>query len=266
MFDDIGLGRAIIARLRLAFREERSLGGERPAGSPIVLLPGFAGSNSALRPLSRYLEHALKRPVVSLHLGLGTGDIRRMALRVDAQLAELSRAPDFEYADIVGHSLGGLVAAYVLKHNDRGRRVRRVVTLGSPHRGTPKAWWGVVTLGLVSPSMWQMLPHRGLLRWLEAAPVPPGSELVAVAALEDTVVPPRFAVLRRLPGHSNRGLPGVGHFGLIFSRAAFRLVVDALKAPTAAGEVVPLPARRARPVHREGASPDSPKAATGSTK
>jgi pimeloyl-ACP methyl ester carboxylesterase len=202
-------------------------------GPPVLLIPGLGGSLAALHPLARYLTRELRRPVIPLAVGTGTRDVRSIATRLHAEIERLAEDAGHAYVDLVGHSLGGLVGSYLLKHVDRGRRIRRVVTLGTPHRGTPTAHVGVAFLGLVSRSMWQMRPRAAFLHWLEATPVPPGSEIIAVAGLADRVVPPRFALLRRQPGQSNRGIPGANHFTLILSKSAFEVVGEALD--TAAG-------------------------------
>ncbi|MFL5336103.1 MAG: lipase family alpha/beta hydrolase [Geminicoccaceae bacterium] len=44
---------------------------------------------------------------------------------------------------LVGHSMGGLDARYAGSRLDRGRRISHVVTLGTPHRGTPLADWAL---------------------------------------------------------------------------------------------------------------------------
>ena len=70
--------------------------------------------------------------------------MRRSARAVDEALERLPDAPEFEFAEIVGYSMGELVATYVLECTDRGRRVRRVVTLRTPHPRTPVAACGVL--------------------------------------------------------------------------------------------------------------------------
>ena len=120
---------------------------------PIVLLHGFAAHSRVLLPLERYLRKSLKRPVVRIALGPGFGSIRELAQHVHDQLDSILPETYLDsadnsadnYVDIVGHSMGGLVASYLLKRIDRGRRIRRVVTLGTPHQGTLTAVLGVLS-------------------------------------------------------------------------------------------------------------------------
>ena len=63
--------------------------------------------------------------------------------------------------DIVGHSMGGLIGLYYIKRLGGHQRVRRLVMMGSPVRGTWAALLGVATIGLFSSSSWQLLPGSG---------------------------------------------------------------------------------------------------------
>jgi pimeloyl-ACP methyl ester carboxylesterase len=200
---------------------------------PVVLLHGFGTSSRVVAPLGRHLERHLGRPVVRLALGAGRiplhlGDVRRTALRVQHEIERLALEARFPYVDVVGHSLGGVVAAYLLKALDRGRRVRRVVTLGAPHRGTPLALVGAMLFGAFSRAIWQMIPGSPLLRELERLPVPERSELVSLASDDDAVVPLAFARVRPAERQENTRVAGLGHLDFLFSRSVFRLVQGAL--------------------------------------
>src|SRR6059036_3025337 len=93
---------------------------------PVVLLHGFASTPRSLAFLARHVRNRLKRPVLRPRLGFGWGDVLSAARIVDAAIS----AAGFDEVDVVGHSLGGLVATELLKNVDCGARVRRVITLG----------------------------------------------------------------------------------------------------------------------------------------
>ncbi len=206
-----------------------------PAGGPlppVILLHGFGTSSAVTAPLARYLRRELGRPVIRVPLGgrlpIHLGDVRRSAERVAGEIERRVAESGFAYVDVVGHSLGGLVATYLLKALDRGRRVRRVVTLGTPHRGTPAALLGALVLGFFSRAIWQMIPGSPLLRQLAKLPVPSGSELVAVASDADNLVPALFARPRLMPRLRCAGVSGLGHVEFLTSPLAFRLVESVL--------------------------------------
>jgi pimeloyl-ACP methyl ester carboxylesterase len=201
--------------------------------APIVVLHGFGASSRVLAPIAHNLSRELARPVIRLGLGcripLHIGDVRKTARAVQLALLRLARAESFPYVDVVGHSLGGLVATYLLKRLDRGRRVRKVITVGTPHNGTPAALLGVLLFGTFSRAVWQMIPGSPLLRELATLPVPEGSELIALDSDADGLVPSRFARPAPAANLARSELSGLGHVDLLLSPLAFRAVQTALR-------------------------------------
>jgi triacylglycerol lipase len=87
---------------------------------------------------------------------------------------------------IVGHSKGGVVAAYYVKKLGGWRRARAVVTLGAPFHGTPKAWLGL-PIALLAPSIPQLLPGSAFLRRLDEGRWPPQVRLSSLWSRRDTL-------------------------------------------------------------------------------
>lgn len=197
--------------------------------SPILLLHGFGGTPRMLRPLARYLRRELERPSFEPALGVGLGDIRDVADRVYRELVERGVGR----CDVVAYSMGGLVATYLAKCLDQGRRIRRVVTLGTPHRGVPLVsdW----RLRWASPwrSAAQMREGSPFLEQLAELPLPAGVDLVSIAGSADPLVPVRVA---RLAGEGcNVIVPGVDHWRMLTSRRVYRCVRDGLVARESVG-------------------------------
>jgi len=202
--------------------------------APVVLLHGFGVTSAVLRPLEARIRRATGRPCLRIRLGcrlpLHLADVRRSARRVERALDRLARRTPFGRIDVVGHSLGGLVATYWLKRIDQGRRIRRVVTLGTPHRGTPFAAIGVLLFGAISPAVWQMLPGSSLVRELAALPVPESSELIALGSHDDSVVPAKLALPRPAPRQRSATVTHIRHVDFLWSRDVFQHVAGALAA------------------------------------
>jgi pimeloyl-ACP methyl ester carboxylesterase len=198
------------------------------ASRPILLLQGFGSSAGGLVHLGRELERALGRKIVVVPSCGGRVGLRERARDVNRVLDRLAAAPGFEYADVVGHSMGGLVATCLLKCVDGGRRVRNVLTLGTPHRGTPLARVCSLLFGGLSRVMRQMTPRSGFLEELKWMPVPSGCRLVSIAGERDRVVPARFAQLMPLPGHRDLRIPGATHLRLVFSPSVLGALCCAL--------------------------------------
>ena len=68
------------------------------------------------------------------------------AIKLEAYIETIKQEQNVKQVDIVGHSMGGLVAkAYLLK-KENGLNVRKMIFVGSPHLGAPKA---------LSTSLWR---------------------------------------------------------------------------------------------------------------
>ena len=158
---------------------------------PVLLLHGFFST----RRTFDVLEHRLRRDgygVFSLNLG---GLRRAYNTRGIDDLADFVRAkvervyahhPGLGPLTIVGHSKGGLVAAYYVKKLGGWRRARSVVALGAPFHGTPKAWLGL-PIALLAPSIPQLLPGSDFLRRFHEGRWPPQVRLTSLWSKQDTL-------------------------------------------------------------------------------
>jgi pimeloyl-ACP methyl ester carboxylesterase len=218
----------IRARGETAVQEPPSLP-MRHVSRPIILLHGFASSPRAMAPHARFLERTLSREVLCLRTSPGVGDLRDSSLETYRAISNLAASDTFEYADVIGHSMGGLIASHLLKCLDRGHLVRRVVTLGTPHRGTPLAKLGAALAGQFSHALSQMRPDSCLVRQLACLPVPIGSQMISIAGSSDAVVPRRFSELPPHRGHEYHLIEGVKHLQLLWAKSVRAAVAAALR-------------------------------------
>ncbi len=82
---------------------------------------------------------------------------------VSSRAAELAKALellDAERVNIVAHSMGGLDARYAASKLAAGKRIASIITVGTPHRGTPLADMGS-GLWLVAPATKLLLDKGG---------------------------------------------------------------------------------------------------------
>jgi pimeloyl-ACP methyl ester carboxylesterase len=107
---------------------------------------------------------------------------------------------------LVCHSMGGLVARAWLR-TTMPQRVRHVVTIGSPHRGT---WLGRFS-GTASGR--QMRLDSDWVRALAADPSAHARFTCWYSDCDNVVFPPSTATL---PGADNRFVPGIAHVELAF--------------------------------------------------
>lgn len=149
--------RALVPRTRPPVHRPaaaRPLAPFRP--SPVVFVHGFAGFDEIRVGVLResYFRGVRKR---LLRLGIDARFVRvspvaPIAVRA-AQLAEQIGRMDAARVHVVAHSMGGLDARWAITRLGLDRRVASLLTVGTPHRGTPLADLGMHVLsrtGLLS--------------------------------------------------------------------------------------------------------------------
>jgi pimeloyl-ACP methyl ester carboxylesterase len=131
------------------------------AKPPVVLLHGFIDNRSVFVLLRRSLAQHGRQQIESLNYSPLTCDIRAAAELLGRHIEGICERTGSERVDVVGHSLGGLIARYYVQCLGGDARVRTLVTLGTPHSGTR-----VVPLANAHPIVRQMRPGSELLEEL----------------------------------------------------------------------------------------------------
>lgn len=245
-------GRAVAGLARRARRGDgrsapRPGAAERAAAlarcrAPVLLLHGWLSTCRAMRVLERRLRRA-GHAALSLELPSTRCAIDDLAARLDAEIEALhDRHPGMAPLTIVGHSQGGLVAAWYVKELRGDRRVRALVTLGTPHHGTPLALAGL-PIGRLARSLPQMAPRSRLVRRLRESGWPEHVDLVSFWSRQDWVVPAASARLdtSRGPRLRNVEVPG-SHFDFLTDAGIHALVLREVRSAAAAPGPPPLPA------------------------
>jgi pimeloyl-ACP methyl ester carboxylesterase len=201
---------------------------------PVLLLYGLLGTRRSCALLERRLR-ADGYGVFSIDLGgvggaFNTRGIDESAELVRDKVERLYARYPLGPLTIIGHSKGGLIGRYYVERLGGDARVRTLVTLGTPHQGTPRAYLGCATLGWFAPSVWQMTPRSAFLRRLNLGPWPEAVRLVSVYSRADAWTPfPHGRVSLRGPGNiENVELPGLRHRDFLVARSAYEVVQRAL--------------------------------------
>jgi triacylglycerol esterase/lipase EstA (alpha/beta hydrolase family) len=193
---------------------------------PVLLIHGFLGTRGSMYPLERrLLEDGLT--VFSFNLGaLNARDIRASAFQIHRKIESILTQTSVERLDIVGHSMGGLIGLYYVKKLGGHQRVRKLIMMGTPINGTWVALLGVVTMGLVSSSSWQLLPRSSFLDELNQGSLPADVEVHTLAAARDLVCP---LPSTRLRGAKSTTVP-LGHSSLVVSGEVYKRLISILRA------------------------------------
>ncbi|WP_149184965.1 triacylglycerol lipase [Streptomyces sp. TRM49041] len=217
-----------ITRERAATAPATAPRGARP---PVLLLHGLSDNRSVFVLLRRALARDGTRHVEALNHSPLTCDLRAAARRLARHVEDVCARTGRQEVDLVGHSLGGLVARYYVQRLSGDRRVRTVITLGTPHTGT-----SAVPLADVHPLIRQMRPGSGVLREL-AAPSPGcRTRFVSFWSDLDLWMTPAEAARLDHPDLITRNIQviGIGHLALPVHPAVSARVLEELDADATA--------------------------------
>jgi pimeloyl-ACP methyl ester carboxylesterase len=102
-----------------------------PHPTPVVFVHGFGGAPWNFLVLRSFLASRGVRNFASFSYPPRV-DYQRLVPRLARRIEEVCRDTGAPRVDVVGHSIGGLIARHLVELGD-GSRVRRLVTLGSPY-------------------------------------------------------------------------------------------------------------------------------------
>ena len=190
--------------------------GEGPQQVPVIVLPGYALHRIGLLPLAAYLRRRQKRIVWAVNNPSWRDDIPAFARALSRTVERLCEASGSAQVDIVGHSMGGIVAAHYINHTGGAGIVRRLVTLGTPWQGTTMHIFGV------GRQCHGLAPGSDEI----AAATPVAAAVTALWSRTDAIIlPPESATFE---GARPVELDNQGHVSMLFSLQTMRAVDAAL--------------------------------------
>lgn len=200
------------------------------AQPPVILVHGLFAPRASMLPFQWALMYSgLDAHTVRLPL-LNMAAVETSAELLAAKVDEVLISSGHEQVDIVGMSLGGLISLHYLIELGGAPKVRRMITLGTPVRGTWSAVAAVATMGRCCPAARQCLPGSQFLEALDAKGFPEGPEIIAVYGSFDPVAPKSRCTI---PGVRNIEIKTIpqpfAHQSLIASPAAVRTLIEVLK-------------------------------------
>ncbi|MBL9013532.1 MAG: alpha/beta fold hydrolase [Myxococcales bacterium] len=186
---------------------------------PVIVLHGYAMNRANFLPLALRLSRAGLGPILGFEywtLGRTAAAARQLGWFVD-QVREATGAED---VDVIGHSMGGIVARYYVQLAGGDGPVRHLITLGSPHGGTD-----VSGLGIGHPGR-ELLVGSKLVTRLSAAAPPTKTKITTIWSRADALVP--GARQKPLAGAETIMFDDLGHVALLGSRRVAQLVIERL--------------------------------------
>jgi triacylglycerol lipase len=189
--------------------------------SPVVLVHGLKDSAKKMARLARYLDsEGWRTHSCDLVPSWGQVGLEVLARQLRAFVAD--RLPADEPFNLVGFSMGGLVGRYYLQRLDGLARVRRFVTIATPHRGSLLAY------AFGNPGFRQMRPESEFLKDLDR-----DVDRLAAAGftclwtpLDLVVLPANSSVV---PTARCRKIWCIGHPFMVWQRHCHRAVAQALE-------------------------------------
>lgn len=188
---------------------------------PVLFLPGYGTQWTVFAFLQLFLGHRGFRWLWAVNHAGRDVELADQARHLHKRILRLKRVTGAEKVDVVGFSMGGVVAAWYVSHGPGKEHVRRLVTIGSPWKGTRIANQAMTPVG-------RQLRHESpALQGLDPRAVP----TVSVWSPDDpTIVPADSAVPA---GCSTIRVDRVGHLDQMFNGRVFRAVHRALVEPLA---------------------------------
>lgn len=195
-----------------------------PTGRPVLCVHGVFMNSTCMWGIRRSLESE-GRGTRSVSLGVPLPTPLSYAGPLIRVMDDMRRQFPEQKFDVVAHSLGGVMLREVLhRRSDLIPSVGRIVTLGTPHRGTAFLRW--MRFG----PLYRMLNRQS--SYLKALPtfadLAPESPVTTVATRHDLVVYPVDMAL--LENTTQICLDQVSHLGLMVRPDVMRVIVDSLSA------------------------------------
>jgi triacylglycerol lipase len=181
---------------------------------PVVLVHGLVDNRSVFTVMRRALRRRGFAQVCTWNYSPLQRDVESAAEALGRYIERVCRETGHDRVHVVGHSLGGLVARYLVQRLGGDHRVESLVTLGTPHAGTR---WAHV---LPTPLVRQLRPGSPLIREL-AEPAPAcRTRITAIYSDLDQMVVPATSGRCDHPDLQARNVlfRGVGHMSLPIHR------------------------------------------------
>lgn len=190
---------------------------------PVILIHGLYHNASGWFLYQWLLKRKGFRNTCAFEYSSACRSVDELVENLAQEINELSRLLPNQRVILIGHSLGGLVARIYVQDPKNAKKVAAVVTLGSPHRGTKLAVFGIGKLA-------KSLTYEGqLFRELEQNTESSEVPRLAIYSPIDNMVLPNESLRLMQAGWSHLESFPVSHVAMLYHRPLAKLVIEYLQ-------------------------------------
>ena len=191
--------------------------------TPIIFVHGLYHNHTAWYLYLRWFRRWGWSHMKAINLKGKFRSIHEFARILSEEVEKVLAETQSEKVDLVGQSMGGLVIRCYLAEYSGRAKIRRVVTLGSPHGGSKLAVFG---LGQAAK---EMVPGSAFLESLnQGVQIPKTGRFYAIYTIVDNMVFPNESAKLAWEGVKNLETGIVNHVGLAYCKNTARLVKECL--------------------------------------
>jgi triacylglycerol lipase len=193
---------------------------------PILFVHGVVHNWSAFVTLKRGMSKLNWENLYTFNYGTIHNNVLQMVDALGEKVDQILIETGAKQIDLIGHSLGGIVARTFMTLGEGRGKVHTLVTLGTPHQGTNLSFFAKgFSRGALDKDL---KANSFLIRLLHETALPKSSKVISIYSPFDwTVRPAKNAEAIGLPEScfENVKLDDIGHAGLLYSEEAFDAVV-----------------------------------------
>ncbi|MBX7149620.1 alpha/beta fold hydrolase [bacterium] len=202
--------------------------------NPVLLIYGFGATRRTFAILEKRLYND-GYTVFSINLGgtlgtFNTNPIEELASHIDQKIERLYQKYQFRgKISILAHSKGGLIGHYYIKRLGGDRRVKMLITMGTPHNGSPWALLASFTpAAFMSKSIRQMTPMSNFIRRLKQGPFPKKVKLYSIYSKDDRICVYPGGVLEEAANVKNLEIDSISHSEFLIKKSVYHVIRHAL--------------------------------------
>ncbi|MEE9372341.1 MAG: alpha/beta hydrolase [Saprospiraceae bacterium] len=190
-------------------------------GSPVLVLPGFLGSDLSTSVLRKYLK---KSGYHAYGWGLGRNLANLKDLKkIDKIINQLYTKYENPVV-LIGWSLGGVYARHITKH--KPDKVAQLITMGSPYMGVAESNRAHLTFKLVKMGRGFNTFER---KWIESLPQPVEVPSTAIYSKNDGIVSWKVCHEATISNNHQNIEVTCGHFGMGVCEQVFKALDSILE-------------------------------------